>query len=670
MIPIESMLRQRFSTALGLAFGAEFADQPMIKIGDEKFADFQCNAAMALAKQLSLPPRAVAEKIIAHLDVADLCDPPQIAGPGFINLRLKPEWVAHRLTELFSDESQKARGGVTLVTHPQTVVVDYAGPNIAKEMHVGHLRSAILGDAISRTLKFLGHTVVRQNHVGDFGTQFGMLIRHAQDLQLQQAAPGASRPQIADLDAYYKQAALRDKTDAEFSRQARQAVVALQHQDPQATELWHWIVDESRRHASELFALLGVDLTDADQRGESFYRDRLEPVVERLKSALGYGDGPATGIAEVFASESPRLDQVEFVGVPPRDSAEALGALATPEGIERAMETSGKAPVTKAFAAESQGATCIFLPGYVDKNKAPLPLIIQKSDGAYLYATTDLAALYFRIRENKTTPVDQMPLSQDWHAQRVIYVTDSRQAQHFAMIFTAVRAAQWDIHPQTHEHVRLDHATFGSILGEDGKPLKTRSGESVKLRELLEEALSRASAVMQEKNPTLSTEARMAAARSVGIGAVKYADLKQDRTTDYAFSWTRMLALEGNTGPYLQYSYTRICSIFRKANLTPADLTLPADLKLQTPQEMALGRKLLQFPGVVESVERELKPHHLCNYLYSLCCAFSAFYEACPVVKAADADIRISRLILCDLTATVLRIGLSDLLGIGVLQEM
>ncbi|NNM88766.1 MAG: arginine--tRNA ligase [Phycisphaerae bacterium] len=671
MIPIESILRQRFSTALGLAFGAEFADQPMIKAGDEKFADYQCNAAMALGKQLGLAPRAVAEKIIAHLEISDLCSVPQVAGPGFINLRLKPEWVAHRLAELFSDSVEKNRGGVDLVAQPQTVVVDYAGPNIAKEMHVGHLRSAILGDAISRTLKFLGHTVVRQNHVGDFGTQFGMLIRHAQDLKLRTDDGTASGPQIADLDTYYKEAALRDKTNPDFARQARQAVVALQHQDPQTTALWHWIVDESRRHAGELFTMLGVQLTDADERGESFYRDRLAPVVERLKSAFAYGgDGPATGLVEVFTSDSHPRGPVDFTGVPPRDAAEALGALAAAEGMERAMEASSTAPVTRAFVAESQGATCVFLPGFVDKDKAPLPLIIQKSDGAYLYATTDLAALYFRIIENKDTPEDRRPLAQDWHADQVIYVTDARQSQHFAMVFDTLRAARWDIHPQSHQHVQLDHAAFGSILGEDGKPFKTRSGESVKLRDLLTEAVSRASAVMLEKNPELSPQVHAAASRTVGIGAVKYADLKQDRTTDYAFSWARMLALEGNTGPYLQYCYTRICSIFRKAGQTPADVVLHGELKLNAPQEMALGRKLLQFPAAVEAVERELKPHHLCNYLYSLCCAFSAFYEACPVVKAADPELRTSRLILCELTAAILRLGLHDLLGIGVLEEM
>ena len=671
MIPIDSILRQRFATALGLAFGSEFANDPMIKAGDEKLADYQCNAAMALGKQLGLPPRAVAEKIIAHLDISDVCQPPAVAGPGFINLRLKPEWIAHRLTRLFCDAAEKVRGGVDLVPQPQTVVVDYAGPNIAKEMHVGHLRSAILGDAISRTLQFLGHTVVRQNHVGDFGTQFGMLIRHAQDLQLKADDSAPSKPQIADLDTYYKEAALRDKTDPEFSRQARQAVVALQHQDPQATALWHWIVDESRRHSRELFALLGVQLTDADERGESFYRDRLSSVVERLKYALSYGgDGPATGIAEVFSADAHQRGPVDFTGVPARDADEARGALTAVEGIQRAMEASSTTPIAKAFVAESQGATCVFLPGYVDKDKAPLPLIIQKGDGAYLYATTDLAALYFRIIENKTAPEDQTPLQQDWHADRIIYVTDARQTQHFAMVFDAIRAARWDINPQSHKSVLLDHATFGSILGENGKPFKTRSGESVKLRELLTEAVDRASAVMLEKNPDLSAQARADGSRVVGIGAVKYADLKQDRITDYAFSWPRMLALEGNTGPYLQYSYTRIRSIFRKADLRPAELTPHGNIKLETPQEMALARKLLQFSAAVESVERELKPHHLCNYLYALCSAFSAFYEACPVVKAADADLRTSRLILCELTATIVGIGLHDLLGIGVLEEM
>lgn len=659
---IESLLRERFSRAIGLAFGSEFAGDPMVKAGDPKFADYQCNAAMVLSRQLGRPPREVASEILRHVELADVCDPPQVAGPGFINVRISAGWLARRLAELLADSAAKARGGVARVAQSAAVVVDYAGPNIAKEMHVGHLRSSILGDAIARSLAFVGHRVVRQNHVGDFGTQFGMLIRHARDLKLDTG----EMPQISDLDSYYKQASARDKSDPQFAIEARQAVVALQSGDPEALRLWHWIREESNRHCREIFAQLGITLSEADQRGESFYAGRLSALVQKLSEALPFGgDGPYEGISEVFDPQ--RKARLDAGTLDSSCAAEVQEAMLEPEAVERVEEASEPQIVTKAFVTESHGAVCVFLPGFVDKDKKPLPLIIRKSDGAYLYATTDLAALYFRIIEEKTTPEQTAPLDQNWHADRIIYTTDARQAQHFAMVFDTIRAAHWDINPVTQLPVLLQHAPFGSILGEDGKPFKTRSGESVKLRDLLHEAVQRAEAVVEKKNPDLPVAARRLVARAVGIGAVKYADLRQDRITDYQFVWDRLLALDGNTGPYLQYAFARICSIFRKAGSLSAT---NAAIMLDTPQERDLARRILQFSDVVQAVLQDLKPHYLCTYLYELCGSFSAFYEHCPVLRAASAELRNSRLALCDLTAAVLKVGLHELLGMELLEEM
>ena len=659
---IESLLRERLSRAIGLAFGSEFAGDPMVRAGDPKFADYQCNAAMALSRQLGRPGREVATEILRHLQISDICEPPQIAGPGFINMRLKSAWLAEELGRLFADSAAKARAGVARSSQQATVVVDYAGPNIAKEMHVGHLRSSILGDALARTLAFMGHRVVRQNHVGDFGTQFGMLIRHAKDLKLDTG----DMPHISDLDSYYKQAAQRDKSDPQFAAEARQAVVALQSGEPEAVRLWHWIREESRRHCREIFDLLRITLSEADERGESFYARRLPRIVQRLSEALPYGgEGPKVGMPEVFDPQRKGIVDTSLLTAP--EAAEIRQAMLGHEVIERLEESSEPQTVTKAFVAQSEGALCVFLPGYVDKDKKPLPLIIRKGDGAYLYATTDLAALYFRIVEDKTNPDETAPLECNWHADRIVYTTDARQAQHFAMVFDSVRAAHWDINPVTKLPVELRHSPFGSILGEDGKPFKTRSGESVKLRELLAEAVQRADAVVQNKHPDLPEAARRHIAQAVGISAVKYADLRQDRTTDYQFVWDRLLALEGNTGPYLQYTFARIRSIFRKVGESSSS---GVNIILETPQERDLARRILQFGDVVSAVLNDLKPHYLCTYLYDLCGSFSAFYENCPVLNAGSPELRQSRLALCDLAGAVLGVGLRDLLGMELLEEM
>ncbi len=660
MISIEAELRRRCALAIGRAFGAEHASSAVVKEGDPKFGDYQCNSAMALAKLLGIPPRQVAAGIVEHIDVEDLCQPPQIAGPGFINFKLQTGFISRRIEAIAAETAALARGGVPEATNRHTIVVDYAGPNIAKEMHVGHLRSCIIGDAISRILEFQAHRVVRQNHVGDFGTQFGMLIRYAQEVQMQTG----TFPPIEDLDAYYKKAAQRDKEDPQFAVDARSAVVALQAGEPQALALWRQIHNESRRHASEIFQFLGLKLTAQDERGESFYAPRLAGVVEQITEALDVGGG---GGDTALDGTDNNLPLKELAVSPPDDRAEAAGALASPQALERLSDAQLPCPVQRPFAAISDGAVCVFLPGYVDKDKKPLPLIIQKADGAYLYATTDLAALHFRITEDKLAPEDQKPLNENWHADRVIYTTDARQSQHFDMVFDTVRAMRWHVHPQTGRLVDLIHAAFGSILGGDGKPFKTRSGESVKLRALLAEAVERAARVVAEKNPSLSPEKQRHIAQAVGIGAVKYADLKQDRTGDYEFVWERILSFEGNTGPYLQYAYTRICSIFRKAGAV--DFT-EARLDLVEKAELDLARHLLKFSDVVEIAARDLKPHCICTYLYELSGLFSAFYENCPVLKATDPATVKSRLILCRVTQAVLEVGLNDLLGIPVLEEM
>jgi arginyl-tRNA synthetase len=660
VISIEAELRRRCALAIGTAFGAEHAAGAVVKAGDPRFGDYQCNSAMALAGTIGIPPRQAAARIIEHLDVADMCEPPTMAGPGFINFKLTSSFIGRRLDILAADEQLLRRAGVSETPHRQTVVVDYAGPNIAKEMHVGHLRSCIIGDAISRILEFEAHRVVRQNHVGDFGTQFGMLIRLAREMQLQTG----ELPPIEDLDAYYKQAAQRDRDDENFAREAREAVVALQSGEPRAVELWRRIGDESRRHALRIFELLGLRLTPADERGESFYSPRLPEVVEQIAQALTIGgDGGDTALDGIDETRKP----AELIASPEEDRTEAAGALESPQALERLADAQLPAVVQRPFACVSEGAFCVFLPGYVDKDKKPLPLIIQKADGAFLYATTDLAALRFRIIDDKRAPGDQKPLNEDWHAERVIYTTDARQSQHFSMVFDTVRAMRWHIHPQTGAPVDMVHAAFGSILGADGKPFKTRSGESVKLRALLYEAVDRAARVVAEKNPSLSLDRQRQIASAVGIGAVKYADLKQDRLSDYEFVWDRIISFEGNTGPYLQYAYARICSIFRKAGRIELH---PARVELIEAAEKQLARSLLKFPDIVELSARDLKPHYICNYLYELCGHFSAFYEKCPVLKAEHDDIMKSRLVLCRITQAVLKVGLNDLLGIAVLDEM
>lgn len=662
MKPIEDLLRDRFLLAIVGAFGPEANTDPLIKTGDPKFADYQSNVAMTLAKKVNQKPREVAEQILRHLDLAEVCEPPTIAGPGFINLRLRPDWLAKTLAASFSGPAT-ARAGVDPVAAPQTIVIDYSGPNIAKQMHVGHLRSTVIGDTFARVLGFLGHRVIRQNHLGDFGTQFGLLISY---LRLKGLAN--SPLTLADLGVYYKEATALARADPAFTQVARAAVVELQSNQPAAVALWNRMKAEGRKHYQMIYDLLAISLRDADARGESFYGARLPGLVERVKSTFEFG---GTGTSASARSGTPASTwQVSTDDLSELDAAEVRGAANNTDAVEQLKDAGEPITVTKPYAAVSNGALCIFLPGYVTREKHPLPLMIQKTNGGFGYAATDLAAVYFRVQEDKTTPAEQAPLpGVNWHADRVIITTDSRQIQHLAMVFDAARAVRWDTNPLTGKTATLEHAPFGSILGEDNKPFKARSGESVALLDVLQEAIERAHTVLAAKNPDLPAEQQKQIARAVGIGAVKYADLRQDRILDYVFAWDRMLALEGNTGPYLQYAYTRVAGIFRKTQIGRSRVA-QATLKLETPQELALAKKLAQFAFVVESVARDLKPHYLCNYLFDLAGLFSSFYENCPVLKAPDEATKLSRLRLCDMVACTLHVGLGDLLGITVLEEM
>ena len=581
---IRNELRRRFADALARALGDEHRDtDPLIRTaGNPQFGDFQANVAMSLGKRLGRKPREVAEQVADALDADDLLvEPPAIAGPGFINLRLSDACLVRELMAMAGDD----RLGVAPAARPETVVLDYSAPNVAKGMHVGHLRSTILGDALARVLGFLGHGVRRQNHLGDWGTQFGMLIEHMVDAGWTEPGDHA----VADLNAMYQAAKRKFDADPEFQKRSRLRVVRLQGGDADTLALWRALIDESKRHFAEIYHRLGVLLTDADIAGESLYNRWLADVVSELEAA--------------------------------------------------------------GLAVPSEGALCIFPDGFQDKDGKPLPFLIRKGDGGYLYATTDLAAVRYRLRELGAT--------------RLIYVTDARQRQHFAMLFAVVRATGW-----AGAEVRLEHVPFGMILGGDNKPFKTRTGGTVRLRDLLDEAVERARAIIDEKdNQHLDADARQAVAEAIGIGAVKYGDLSNDRVKDYVFAWQRMLSFTGNTAPYLQNAYVRVRSIFRRARERGIATDLAgAALQLDEPNERALALRLLQFSDAVTGVASSLEPHHLCTYLYELASELHQFYQACPVLPAED-DVRRSRLLLSDLVARTLKQGL-ELLGIDVVERM
>jgi arginyl-tRNA synthetase len=572
-------LEPRFEAALRAAFGEELAKtDPALRRSDR--ADFQADVAMALAKKVGKPPRDVAKAIMDHLDLAGICEKVEIAGPGFINLTLSTEWLARAVGLVARDP----RAGVVHASAPETVVVDYSAPNVAKEMHVGHVRSTVLGDSLARVLEALGHRVIRQNHVGDWGTPFGMLIEHLLDLG-EEAALATS---ITDLDAFYKQARAKFDGDPAFAERSRQRVVQLQAGDEQTLTLWKRFTGASKRYFGAVYEKLGVTLKDEHIVGESFYNAKLDEVVTELEKS---------GLAET-----------------------------------------------------SDGAVCVFPEGFTNKEGARLPLIVRKQDGGYGYAATDLAAIRYRTH--------------DLGATRILYVVGAPQQQHFAMVFAVAKAAGW-----LKEPARAEHVAFGSILGPDKKMFKTRAGGTIKLADLVDEAVQRAAAAVAEKNPDLSAEARAVVARQIGIGAVKYVDLSSDRIKDYVFDWDRMLAFEGNTAPYCQYVHARVRSIFRRAEQADVAAAGSAELLLSEPAERALAFELLGLGGAVAAVGETLQPHRLCTYLFGVATRFNTFYDQCSVLKAEDPAVRRSRLALSDLTGRVLAAGL-DLLGIEAPDQM
>jgi len=597
MKPVIDILEERISAAMAAVTGEKHCAAMVKPATDPKFGDYQVNGVMPLAKKIKTNPRKFAEEVTAKLSISDICEEPEIAGPGFINLRLKPDFVAKALFEINTDP---AHLGIEKTAHPKTIVVDFSGPNIAKQMHVGHLRSTIIGDCICRLLEFEGHKVIRQNHIGDWGTQFGMLIAYLRILykdKLKQ--PDAVS--IRDLEEFYKNAKHWYDTDQTFADSAREEVVKLHDNDKDTLSVWKEFVKESRRHYQPIYETLQIDLTYKNEKGESFYKDMLPGVVAELKK--------------------------------------------------------------QGLAVESEGAACVFPPGFKDKDGKPLPVIIQKSDGAYLYATTDLAAIWYRV-----TGIEYE--GKKYKADRIIYVTDARQKLHFEMVFTVARMAGW-----VEDNVDLVHVTFGSVLGENGQPLKTRSGENVKLKELLDEAVQRARKVVEEKNPEFDAETKDKIAQAVGIGAVKYADFSNNRTSDYIFSFNKMLAMEGNTAPYMQYAYARVKSIGRKAKTPGRKIDVEKELReikkinLTDPAELDLAKHLVRYGEAVEAAVADYRPNYLTAYLYELAQKFSVFYTNCPVLDA-EPDKRPTRLMLCDLTAKIINHGLSELLGIEVVEQM
>jgi len=576
-VDLRELLEERIAAALRAA-GAPAGSAPAVRpAARPEFGDYQANGVMAAAKELKANPRRLAQEVIGRLDVADVAARVEVAGPGFINITVRNDWLGQELTRAVRDP----RHGVRRAARRQTVVVDYSSPNLAKEMHVGHLRSTIIGDAVVRTLELLGHRVVRQNHVGDWGTQFGMLIAHMVELKARYGGDLAT--ELADLEAFYRESKQRYDNDPAFAALARAYVVRLQSGDAECRALWQAFIDESLRHCEAIYARLGVTLKHEDVMPESAYNADLPVLVEELKAA--------------------------------------------------------------GLAVESDGAQCVFLPEFVGKGGEPLPVIVQKSDGGYLYATTDLAALRHRVRR--------------LHAERVLYFVDARQQLHLQQMFAVARAAGW-----VPKNTVLEHLPFGTMMGQDGKPFKTRTGGTIKLGDLLSEAEQRAFKLVSEKNPTLAEAERRRIARAVGIGAVKYADLAKNRISDYVFDWDEILALDGDTAPYLQYAYARVRSIFRREGATDH----PGEIVVAEPGERRLALQLIRFEETLHTVAADCVPHVLCNYLFELAGAFMSFYETCPVLKA-EPGTRDSRLLMCTLTADTLRTGLG-VLGVEALDQM
>jgi arginyl-tRNA synthetase len=572
----QQALAQLTAAALAAAFGPDYADtDPLIR--PSQFADYQSNLALSLAKPLHRSPRDIAAELVGHLGGSNVLAQAEVSGPGFINLTLRDDWIAAQATDQLGDP----RLGVLPADPPQTVVVDYSAPNVAKEMHVGHLRTTVVGDAVVHVLEYLGDTVIRANHIGDWGTQFGMLLEHLLDV-----GEEAANAQLAagEINAFYQAAKAKFDADPSFAERARRRVVALQAGDDETLRLWNRLVNDSKQYYNNVYARLGVSLTDADLAPESFYNSMLADVCDELQ---------AKGVAVI-----------------------------------------------------SDGALCAFPPGFTGRDGKPLPLILRKSDGGYGYATTDMAAIRYRIR--------------DLHADRIIYVVGSEQAQHFAMVFAVAREAGW-----LTDAVRAEHAAIGLVTGADHKRFRTRAGGSVKLIDLIDEAVERAEEVIKDRYD--DPELRRQIAEAVGIGALKYADLSVDRESGYVLDFDRMLALTGNTGPYLQYATARIRSIFRKAGIEPDSATGPIRLTEDAERDLAL--RLLGFGAAVHQVAEAAEPHKLAAFLFEAASAFTTFYEHCPVLQAPEESVRDSRLALSALTLRVLLTGL-DLLGIPVPERM
>ena len=580
MEPIKRILSLQIESALSVTTGIADCNANVITASKPEFGDYQANGVMAIAKQLKQNPRELAQSVIDQLEheKSNLVESFEVAGPGFINIRLNLKALLSRANIALSNPDTL----ISTAENPQTIVVDYSSPNLAKEMHVGHLRGTIIGDSLVRVLLKSGHRVIRQNHVGDWGTQFGMLIAYLQEIQSQKA--NELPQELSDLEKFYRSAKDRFDSDKEFANTARKSVVQLQSGDPAHNRVWKQFIEESLAHCETIYDKLNVTLTRADLDAESRYNDDLENIVATLNR--------------------------------------------------------------KELLSESDGARVVFLSDFVGKDGDSLPVIIQKSDGGYLYSTTDLAAIRLR--------------SDEWNVDRSLYVVDRRQSLHFQQVFAVAKKANI-----ASEKISLEHIAYGTMMGSDGKPFKTRSGDIVKLIDLLNESVRRAYDLVSEKNPDLDESPRQQIAEKVGIASVKYADLSKNRTSDYVFDWSTMLAFEGNTAPYLMYAYARIKSILRKDEAQGFEQSIQS---ISEPEERLLLLKILQLDEIAQAVANECFPNQLCNYLYELAGLFMRFYEACPILKASK-TVKGSRLALASLTAETLRVGL-DLLGIETLEQM
>ena len=575
---IQSILSEKIKQAM-IAAGADAQCEALVRqSGKVQFGDYQANGIMPAAKKLGLNPREFAQNVLDKADLQDIAEKTEIAGPGFINIFLKNTWLAENINRAVQDPKLGVHN-----PEKQTVVVDYSSPNVAKEMHVGHLRSTIIGDAVVRTLEFLGNHVIRANHVGDWGTQFGMLIAYLEKMENEHA----SEMELSDLEAFYRAAKKHYDEDPVFAEKARNYVVKLQSGDEYCRTMWQKLVKITMQQNQHNYDRLNVTLTDKDVMGESLYNPMLPGIVEDLKK--------------------------------------------------------------QGLAVEDDGALVVYLDEFKNKDGDPMGVIVQKKDGGFLYTTTDIAAAKYRYETLK--------------AHRALVFSDTRQSQHMQQAWLITRKAGY-----VPDSFQLEHKNFGMMLGKDGKPFKTRSGDTVKLADLLDEAIERAGVLISQKSTALSEQEKTDVIEAVGIGSVKYADLSKNRTTDYVFDWDNMLSFEGNTAPYMQYAYTRIRSIFNRSQIALSEVE-QAKLSITDEKERALAIKLLQFEEAVQVVGKDGTPHVLCAYLYELAGAFSSFYENCPILNHDDQQVKLSRLKLALLTERTLKQGL-DLLGIKTVEKM